>query len=73
MEYKIGDIVRYRFMPDKTGIIFGYALGCAFAPPQAVIPTIDMQMERSKRTAIRIFFMIVSSFSFFILFVIAAT
>lgn len=32
MEYKIGDIVRHKFIPDKTGIIFGYALGCAFAP-----------------------------------------
>ena len=31
-DYKIGDIVRYRFIPDKTGIVFGYALGCAFAP-----------------------------------------
>lgn len=30
-DYKIGDIVRYKFIPDKTGIIFGYALGCAFA------------------------------------------
>ncbi|MDT3387669.1 MAG: hypothetical protein LIR46_07925 [Bacteroidota bacterium] len=32
MKYKIGDIVRHKFIPDKTGIVFGYALGCAFAP-----------------------------------------
>lgn len=32
MNFKIGDVVRFKILPDQCGVVFGYAIGSAFAP-----------------------------------------
>lgn len=32
MNFKIGDIVRFKILTDQCGVVFGYAIGSAFAP-----------------------------------------